>query len=95
MNKPTKIGILGGGQLARMSAFEAFRLGFQISVLEKEKDSPAGQLTKSEFIGWVDDDEILKSFSDSCDIITLENEFVDHNRLKFIENLGKKVVPSS
>ncbi|NWF49180.1 MAG: 5-(carboxyamino)imidazole ribonucleotide synthase, partial [Ignavibacteriaceae bacterium] len=39
--------------------------------------------------------EILKSFSDSCDIITLENEFVDHNRLKFIENLGKKVVPSS
>jgi 5-(carboxyamino)imidazole ribonucleotide synthase len=95
LNKPTKIGILGGGQLARMSAFEAFRLGFQISVLEKEKDSPAGQLTKSEFIGWVDDDEILKSFSDSCDIITLENEFVDHNRLKFIENLGKKVVPSS
>ena len=90
-----KIGILGGGQLARMSAFQAYKLGFDIAILEKEKNSPAGQLTHNEFVGWVNDDKLLKQFAEECDIITLENEFIDADRLKFIESLGKKVIPSS
>jgi len=90
-----KIGILGGGQLARMSAFQAYKLGFDIAILEKEKKSPAGQLTHNEFVGWVNDDKLLKQFAEECDIITLENEFIDADRLKFIESLGKKVIPSS
>jgi 5-(carboxyamino)imidazole ribonucleotide synthase len=89
------IGILGGGQLARMSAYQAYKLGFDIAILEKHKDSPAGQLTKNEFVGWVDDLNILKKFAKRSDVVTLENEFVDYKRLKFIENLGKKVYPSS
>lgn len=89
------IGILGGGQLARMSAFQAYKLGFDIAILEKEKNSPAGQLTQNEFVGWVDDDKLLKQFAEECDIITLENEFIDADRLKFIESLGKKVIPSA
>ena len=89
------IGILGGGQLARMSAYQAFKLGFDIAILEKVKDSPAGQLTKKEFTGWVDDEEILRKFANESDIITLENEFIDFKRLRFIEGLGKKVMPSS
>jgi len=90
-----KIGILGGGQLARMSVFQAYKLGFDIAILEKEKNSPAGMLTHNEFVGWVDDDKLLKQFAKECDIITLENEFIDADRLKFIESLGKKVIPSS
>ncbi len=93
--KPTTIGILGGGQLARMSAYQAYKLGFNISILEKTKNSPAGMITKNEFVGWVDDEDILKKFADSSDIITLENEFIDHDKLEFIEKLGKKVIPSS
>jgi 5-(carboxyamino)imidazole ribonucleotide synthase len=95
VNKRTRIGILGGGQLARMSAYQAYKMGFEIAILEKEKDSPAGQLTKHEFVGWVDNEEILKKFAESCDIITLENEFVDYRSLEFIEKLGKPVLPSS
>lgn len=95
MIKRKTIGILGGGQLARMSAFQAYKLGFDIAILEKEKNSPAGQLTQNEFVGWVDDDKLLKQFAEECDIITLENEFIDADRLKFIESLGKKVIPSS
>lgn len=93
--KPTTIGILGGGQLARMSAYQAYKLGFNISILEKTKNSPAGMITKNEFVGWVDDEVILKKFADSSDIVTLENEFIDHDKLEFIEKLGKKVIPSS
>ncbi|MFH0733997.1 MAG: 5-(carboxyamino)imidazole ribonucleotide synthase [bacterium] len=90
-----RIGILGGGQLAKMSAYYAFRLGFDISILEKNLNSPAGMMTKNDFEGWVNDDKIMGEFASSCDIITLESEFIDSNRLLFLENLGKVVLPSS
>jgi 5-(carboxyamino)imidazole ribonucleotide synthase len=88
------IGILGGGQLARMSAYQAYKLGFEIAILEKSKNSPAGMMTKHEVVGWVDDKKILGKFSKASDIVTLENEFVDYHKLEFIERLRKKVVPS-
>lgn len=78
-----------------MSTFAAKRLGFDTIILEKEKKSPAAQITNKEFVGWVDDLNLLKEFAKSSDIITLENEFVDADRLKYIEELGIKVVPSS
>jgi 5-(carboxyamino)imidazole ribonucleotide synthase len=89
------IGILGGGQLAKMSAQSALRLGFDIAILEKEHRSPAGQLTQHEFVGVVNDTVLLKRFAGQCDVITLENEFVDHQRLEVLERMGKKVFPSS
>ncbi|MDP3830650.1 MAG: hypothetical protein Q8Q47_05225, partial [Ignavibacteriaceae bacterium] len=95
MGNKIKIGILGGGQLARMSAHAAQRLGFELVILEKEKKSPAGQLTHHEFVGWVDDDSLMQEFAKTSDVITLENEFVDSERIKFLEDLGKKVFPSS
>ncbi len=95
MKKSVCIGILGGGQLARMSASAAYRLGCSVAILEKEKYSPAGQLTHNEFIGWVHDDTLLKQFAATCDAITLENEFVDFHRIEFLESLGKPVFPSS
>ena len=88
------IGILGGGQLARMSAYQAYKLGFEIAILEKSKSSPAGMMTKHEFVGWIDDKKILSEFSKASDIVTLENEFVDYHKLEFIEGLGKKVIPT-
>jgi 5-(carboxyamino)imidazole ribonucleotide synthase len=45
--KRQTIGILGGGQLARMSAYQAYKLGYEISILEKSKNSPAGMMTKN------------------------------------------------
>ncbi len=95
MKLKTKIiGILGGGQLARMSAYQAYKLGFEIAVLEKTKNSPAGMLTKNEFVGWLDNKKTLTEFVKCSDIVTLENEFVDFQKLEFIESLGKKVLPS-
>lgn len=94
-DRKTVIGILGGGQLARMSAFQAIRMGFEVAILEKEKDSPAGILTKNEFVDWVDDKEIFNRFIQASDVITLENEFIDSSYLVEIEKQGKKVIPSS
>ncbi|MGE5315880.1 MAG: 5-(carboxyamino)imidazole ribonucleotide synthase [Acidobacteriota bacterium] len=95
MHKHLTIGILGGGQLARMSAQAASRLGIRTAILEREECSPAGQLTHQEFVGWVDNEELVTQFAHACGVVTLENEFIDYRRLEFIESLGREVVPSS
>jgi 5-(carboxyamino)imidazole ribonucleotide synthase len=95
MLKRTRVGILGGGQLARMSAYQAYKLGFEVAILEKEYQSPAGQLTKYEYTGWVNDKKLIRRFIKGCDVVTLENEFIDYKELEFIERLGVKVLPSS
>jgi len=95
MKKRVRIGILGGGQLARMSAHQAYKLGFEIAILEKKPRSPAGMLTQYDYAGWVDDKKLLRKFTQKCDIITLENEFIDYKDLEFIEKAGRKVLPSS
>jgi 5-(carboxyamino)imidazole ribonucleotide synthase len=95
LSKKIRIGILGGGQLAKMSALAASRLGIEFSIMEKERHSPAGNLTHQEFIGSAGDKKVLQNFARSCDVITLENEFVDHHQLEFLEKMGKKVFPSS
>ncbi len=95
MEKRIRIGILGGGQLARMSAYQAYKLGFEIAIMEKKPQSPAGMLTKYDYAGWVNNKKLLRKFAEGCDIITLENEFIDFKDLEFIEKLGKKVLPSA
>lgn len=75
--KPCTLGILGGGQLAKMLAQAAYRMGLRVAVIEHGKDSPAGVMTQLEFPeGWKDDKE-LERFIQVSDIITLENEFID------------------
>ena len=51
-------------------------------------------MTKHEFVGWVNDKKVLSEFTKTSDIVTLENEFVDYQKLEFVESLGKKVLPS-
>lgn len=90
-----KIGILGGGQLARMIIEECNKYAFEFHVLSNEKNSPAGQITRFETEGDWNDEKTLIEFAKKCDIITLENEFIDHKKLKAIEETGKKVFPCS
>ena len=70
------IGIIGGGQLAKMTAMAAYRLGLRVAIIEHGTPSPAGVMTKLEFPGGWNDPEELDRFTNACDIVTLENEFV-------------------
>jgi len=74
--RPLTIGILGGGQLAKMLALAAYRMGLQVAVLEHGEGSPAGVMTKLEFPGGWSSRTDLEAFARASDIITLENEFV-------------------
>ncbi len=89
------VGILGGGQLARMTVEAANRLGIKIAVLENQEDSSAGQIAAFEIVGHWSDLTALESLIAISDVITLENEFVDYQVLQRLEATGLPVYPSA
>ena len=94
-NYPVRLGIIGGGQLARMTAIAALPLGVEVVVLEKNPHSPAARLSPDCIIGdWADRDTLMK-FAGRCDVITLENEFVDAAALEVLEQAGHKIFPTA
>lgn len=93
--RPLTLGILGGGQLARMTAQAAQRLGVRVAILEAEAGSPAAQVTPLEFVGRWQDAAAVARFAAACDVVTLENEFIDAEVLAGIEAGGKPVYPGS
>lgn len=89
------IGILGGGQLARMTAYAAFRLGLRVHIMEREAGSPAGAIAHSETVGSPADHGLLLRFASSCDVITLESEFINEKHLAVLEQGGHILHPRS
>jgi 5-(carboxyamino)imidazole ribonucleotide synthase len=94
-NYPVRLGIIGGGQLARMTAIAALPLGCEVIVIEKNPSSPAARLSPDSVVGDWNDPATLSKFSERCDVITLENEFVDATALAALEKAGHKVFPSA
>ena len=92
---PVRLGIIGGGQLARMTAIAALPLGCEVVVLEKNPFSPAARLSPDSIVGDWSDPATLIKFAERCDVITLENEFVDATALEALEKAGRKVFPSA
>ncbi len=70
------IGIFGGGQLGRMTALAAARLGYRCHVFCPEADSPAVQVSAAATIAGYDDEKALDAFSTSIDVATFEFENV-------------------
>jgi 5-(carboxyamino)imidazole ribonucleotide synthase len=81
---PFTLGLLGGGQLAKMTAQAAYRMGLKVAIIENGEDSPAGRMTKLEFPGGWSDAQQLEAFIKASDIVTLENEFIDPDLLEQI-----------
>jgi 5-(carboxyamino)imidazole ribonucleotide synthase len=92
---PALLGILGGGQLARMMAEAASQLGIEVATLEHEAHSPAGRIAAREVVGgWLDYDR-LAELAEGTLAVTLENEFVDIAALEWLEARGVVVRPGS
>jgi len=68
------IGIVGGGQLGRMLALAAARLGLRIAVLAREAGSPAGQVSAVEIVGAYDDPAAVARLAALSDVVTFEFE---------------------
>ncbi len=78
------IGILGGGQLARMLGASAAKLGFRTIFLEPGENAPAAQTCNAQIIAEYDDELALKKLADQCDVITYEFENVPASAAQFI-----------
>lgn len=70
------IGILGSGQLGRMLAIAARRMGYRIHVFSPDADSPTGQIADREWIAPYEDIELVRDFARSADVVTFEFENV-------------------
>ncbi len=90
------IGFLGAGQLARMSALQAFRFGMQVAVFsDRTENEPVQFMTPHSVSGSFDDVDSMLEFAKMCDVITLENEFIDSEILKELrDKSGTPIYPS-
>lgn len=91
MNIKKTIGILGGGQLAKMLIEEAHLLGYNCSVLDPDKNACGGALADKFIVGSYSDKDTLEEFAKSCDVITYEFENVPIDAVKYLMFLGKEI----
>jgi 5-(carboxyamino)imidazole ribonucleotide synthase len=88
------IGIVGGGQLGRLLAIEARRLGIRTSVLDPDPACPAGQVADELVLGDYGDRAAAERLASQVDVITYEFEHIDATVIDHLETL-RPVRPSS
>ena len=81
------IGILGGGQLGRMLAMAAARLGLKTCIYNDENHVPAFQVTPLQVAASYDDRNMLTGFAQICDVITFEFENIPAASIAFLADL--------
>lgn len=82
------LGILGGGQLGRMLAIAAYRLGLKVHVFAEDAAEPALDVTGSATVAAFDDTRALDAFAAAVDVVTLEFENVP---TATVERLARRV----
>ncbi|WP_370315996.1 5-(carboxyamino)imidazole ribonucleotide synthase [Sagittula sp.] len=81
------IGILGGGQLGRMLSVAASRLGFRTVIFEPGGDCPAAHVANYHLQASYEDEDALRRFAESVDVITYEFENIPTSALDLLESL--------
>ncbi len=89
-----RIGIIGGGQLGRMLAFEAKKMGFHVTVIDPTHQSPAAQVVDEQIVAEYSDAEATKKLAENCDYLTVEIEHINTDTLQDLEKKGVKINPS-
>ncbi|HEY9078962.1 5-(carboxyamino)imidazole ribonucleotide synthase [Magnetovibrio sp.] len=82
------IGIIGGGQLGRMTAVAAAELGYRVHVFTPEVDSPAEQVCDHATVATYDDQDAIETFGRSVDVVTFEFENVPAETVRHLSDLA-------
>jgi 5-(carboxyamino)imidazole ribonucleotide synthase len=86
------IGILGGGQLGRMTALAAARLGYRAHIFADERESPAAQVAGGATVASWADTEAISRFAEEIDVATFEFENIPAEAVRKVAAL-KPVMP--
>jgi phosphoribosylaminoimidazole carboxylase, PurK protein len=89
-----KIGILGGGQLARMIALAGYPLGLQFIVLDPDKNAGAAGLSEH-LLGAYDDPDLLAQLAEKADVVTYEFENVPADVAEFLASHTRVYPPAN
>ena len=81
------VGILGGGQLGRMTALAAANLGYRCHIFAPEAESPAASVSAAWTRAAYDDQDALRSFAGNVDVVTYEFENVPVACVEFLASL--------
>lgn len=88
INPPAMLGMLGGGQLGRFFVTAAHELGYKVTVLDPDANSPAGKIADVHLCANYDDANALKQMAETCQAVTTEFENVPAAALeKLAENV--------
>ena len=88
------IGVFGSGQLGRMLAMEARRMGYRLHTFSPERNSPTGQIADLEVSAAYDDREAIRAFTQEVDALTFEFENVPSLAAEIAEAEGVLVRPA-
>ena len=88
------VGVIGGGQLARMMQAPAVALGLQLSVLAESSDASAALVIPSAPVGDHADLEAVCRFAAACDVVTFDHEHVPAEVLAALVEAGVELHPS-
>jgi 5-(carboxyamino)imidazole ribonucleotide synthase len=88
------VGIIGAGQLARMTVAPAIALGVSLKLFAQDKSDSAAQICDHKVGDFRDLNQVLQ-FARDCDVITFEHELVPLSVIKGIEAEGIRVYPPS
>jgi len=89
------IGVIGGGQLGRMFALDAKRMGYHVITLDPQEHSPCGQVADEQILAGYSDRDAIEELGRRSDVITYEFENIDIGSVRHLEALGRRVTPSS
>ena len=94
MYSTMNVGIIGGGQLGKIMAQKAKKMGFHVTILDPTPNCPAAQVSDKQIIGGFHDPEKLAQLVNENDVTTFELEHVDTSILKKMFDEGKNIYPS-
>jgi len=94
MDRPTCLGIIGGGQLGKMIAHEARRMSLKIVVLDPTEGCPAAKIADEQIVADFKDESAIIKLADKCDIITYEIELANSSALKELELKNYPIRPT-
>jgi len=97
MSRPNQpvVGMIGGGQLSRMTAAPAAALGIDFRVLAANPDESAAQVVRDPFIGSHDDLDDLRAFARGCDVVTFDHEHVPPSYLEQLTETAVRPGPGA
>jgi 5-(carboxyamino)imidazole ribonucleotide synthase len=89
------IGVIGGGQLGRMFALDAKRMGYYVITLDPQEHSPCGQVADEQIVAAYNDLEAIEALGRRSDVVTYEFENIDIGSVRYLESRGQPVAPAS